>query len=148
MVKKAVRIRCRAHIQELDKKSIVIKDVPYGVTTTQLMESIVKANDQGKIKIKKVTDNTAADVEVVIELAAGISSDITIDALYAFTDCEVSIAPNSCVIIDHKPIFGSVTALLQHSTDYTKELLKKELRDSIGRIARKMALYLFGKNIL
>ncbi len=135
--KKSGRIRCRAHIQEVDKKSIIIKDVPFGITTTQLMESIVKANDQGKIKIKKVTDNTAADVEVLIELAAGISSDITIDALYAFTDCEVSIAPNACVIIEHKPIFGSVTALLQHSTDYTKELLKKELEIRLAELQDK-----------
>lgn len=135
--KKGGRIRCRAHIQELDKKSIVIKDVPYGITTTQLMESIVKANDQGKIKIKKVTDNTAADVEILIELAAGISSDITIDALYAFTDCEVSIAPNACVIIDQKPLFGSVTELLQHSTDYTKELLKKELEIRLAELQEK-----------
>jgi topoisomerase-4 subunit A len=135
--KKGGRIRCRAHIQELDKKSIVIKDVPFGVTTTQLMESIVKANDQGKIKIKKVTDNTAADVEILIELAAGISSDITIDALYAFTDCEVSIAPNACVIIDHKPVFGSVTDLLQHSTDYTKDLLKQELEIRLAELQDK-----------
>jgi len=135
--KKGGRIRCRAHIQELDKKSIVIKDVPFGVTTTQLMESIVKANDQGKIKIKKVTDNTAADVEILIELAAGISSDITIDALYAFTDCEVSIAPNACVIIDHIPVFGSVTDLLHHSTDYTKDLLKQELEIRLAELQDK-----------
>jgi topoisomerase-4 subunit A len=98
--KRGGRIRCRAHIYEVDKKSILIRDVPYGITTTQVMESIVKANDQGKIKIKKVTDNTAAEVEIMVELAAGISSDITIDALYAFTDCEVSIAPNACVIVE------------------------------------------------
>lgn len=135
--KRGGRIRCRAHIQELDKKSLVIRDVPYGVTTTQLMESIVKANDQGKIKIKKVTDNTAAEVEILVELAAGISSDITIDALYAFTDCEVSIAPNACVIVDQKPIFLSVSELLRISADYTKELLRQELQIRLGELHEK-----------
>ncbi len=135
--KRGGRIRCRAHIQEIDKKSIVIRDVPYGVTTTQLMESIVKANDQGKIKIKKVTDNTAAEVEVLVELAAGISSDITIDALYAFTDCEVSIAPNACVIVDQKPLFLTVSELLRISADNTKELLKKELEIRLAELEDK-----------
>src|SRR6476469_1606800 len=99
--KRGGRVKVRAHIEELDKKTLAIKSVPYGVTTTQLMESIVKANDQGKIKIKKVLDHTAADVEIIIELAPGISADITIDALYAFTDCEVSISPNACVIVEN-----------------------------------------------
>ena len=92
-----------------------------------LMDSIVKANDQGKIKIKKVTDNTAADVEIIVDLAPGISPDITIDALYAFTDCEVSISPNACVIVDHKPRFLGVHELLRISVENTRELLKKEL---------------------
>jgi topoisomerase-4 subunit A len=135
--KRGGRIRCRAHIEEVDKKSIAIKDVPFGVTTTQLMESIVKANDQGKIKIKKVTDNTAADVEVLVELAAGISSDITIDALYAFTDCEVSIAPNACVISNQKPLFLSVSELLKTSTDYTKDVLKRELEIRLSELQEK-----------
>ena len=135
--KRGGRIRCRAHIQEVDKKSIVIKDVPYGVTTTQLMESIVKANDQGKIKIKKVTDNTAAEVEILVELAAGISSDITIDALYAFTDCEISIAPNACVIVDQKPLFLTVTELLTISVNHTRELLKKELEIRMSELEEK-----------
>ena len=105
--KRGGKIRVRAIIEEMDKKTLVIKSVPFGVTTTQLMESIVKANDQGKIKIKKVMDHTAADVEIIIELAPGISPDITIDALYAFTDCEVSISPNACVIVkDKTAIFG------------------------------------------
>lgn len=121
------RIRVRANIEELDKKTLVIKSVPYGVTTTQLIDSIVKANDQGKIKIKKVSDNTAAEVEIIVELAAGISPDITIDALYAFTDCEVSISPNACVIIDKKPHFVSVSDLLKHSVEHTKDLLRQEL---------------------
>jgi topoisomerase-4 subunit A len=121
------KVRVRAHIEELDKKTLVIRDVPYAVTTTQLMESIVKANDQGKIKIKKVTDNTAAQVEIQIDLAPGISPDITIDALYAFTDCEVSISPNACVIVDNKPRFMPVTDLLKVSADNSKDLLKREL---------------------
>ncbi len=112
--KRGGKVKVRAHIEELDKKTLVIRDVPYGVTTTQLMESIVKANDQGKIKIKKVTDNTAAEVEIQIDLAPGISPDITIDALYAFTDCEVSISPNACVIVEQKPQFLSVHELLKH----------------------------------
>jgi topoisomerase-4 subunit A len=113
--KRGGRVKVRAHIEELDKKTLVIRSVPYGVTTTQLMESIVKANDQGKIKIKKVTDNTAAAVEVQIDLVAGISADITIDALYKFTDCEVSLSPNACVIADQRPQFLTVQDLLKLS---------------------------------
>lgn len=126
--KRGGRVKVRAHIEELDKKTLVIRSVPYGVTTTQLMESIVKANDQGKIKIKKVTDNTAAAVEVQIDLVAGISADITIDALYKFTDCEVSLSPNACVIADQRPQFLTVQDLLKHSVDHTKSLLEQELR--------------------
>lgn len=135
--KRGGKVRVRAHIEELDKKTLLIKDVPYGVTTTQLMDSIVKANDQGKIKVKKVTDNTAADVEVQIDLAPGISPDITIDALYAFTDCEVSISPNACVIVDNKPQFLTVSDLLRYSADQTKELLKKELEIKLGELMEK-----------
>ena len=91
--KRGGKVKVRAHIEEVDKKTLAIKSVPYGVTTTQLMDSIVKANDQGKIKIKKVTDNTAADVEIQVDLAPGISPDITIDALYEFTDCEYLFLP-------------------------------------------------------
>src|SRR5262245_14928854 len=136
--KRGGKIRVRARIEEVDKKTLAIRDVPYGVTTTALMDSIVKANDQGKIKIKKVTDNTAADVEVLIELAAGISPDITIDALYAFTDCEVSISPNACVIIDQKPSFISVHELLRISTDHTKEMLKRELEIKLDELQEKL----------
>src|SRR2546423_3995827 len=118
------RVKVRAHIEELDKKTLLIKSVPYGVTSTQLMDSIVKANDQGKIKIKKVTDNTAAEVEIQVDLAASISPDITIDALYKFTDCEISISPNACVIVDQKPQFMSVHELMRISTDKTKDLLQ------------------------
>ena len=103
----------RAKIEELDKKNLVIRDVPYGITTTQLIDSIIKANDNGKIKIKKVTDNTAAEVEIAIELAPGISPDITIDALYAFTACEISISPNACVMVKHKPACVGVQELLK-----------------------------------
>jgi topoisomerase-4 subunit A len=131
------KVRVRATIEEVDKKTLVIKSVPFGVTTTQLMESIVKANDQGKIKIKKVMDHTAADVEIIIELAAGISPDITIDALYAFTDCEVSISPNACVIVDQKPQFLSVSDLLKTATELTKDLLKQELEIKLSELQEK-----------
>ena len=110
--KKGGKIRVRAKIEELDKKTLVIRDIPFGTTTTSLIDSIIKANDNGKIKIKKVIDNTAKDVEIQIQLVPGVSPDITIDALYAFTDCEVSISPNACVIIADKPHFISVVDIL------------------------------------
>ena len=135
--KRGGKVRVRARIEEVDKKTLAIRDVPYSVTTTQLMDSIVKANDQGKIKIKKVTDNTAADVEVLIDLAPGISPDITIDALYAFTDCEVSISPNACVIVEQKPTFISIHELLRISTENTKELLKRELEIKLAELQEK-----------
>jgi topoisomerase IV subunit A len=131
------KVRVRAIIEELDKKTLVIRSVPYGVTTTTLMESIVKANDQGKIKIKKVTDATAQHVEIMIELAAGIQSDIAIDALYAFTDCEVSISPNACVIVSQKPQFLGATELLKSSVDNTKDLLQKELEIKLKELEEK-----------
>ncbi|MBL7700720.1 MAG: DNA gyrase/topoisomerase IV subunit A [Ferruginibacter sp.] len=131
------KIRVRAIIEEVDKKTLAIRNVPFGVTTSQLMESIVKANDQGKIKIKKVTDHTAAEVEIIIELAPGISPDITIDALYAFTDCEVSVSPNACVIVEDKPQFLKVSELLKAATDNTKELLKRELEIKLAELYEK-----------
>jgi len=131
------KVRVRANIEEADKKTLIIRSVPYGVTTSQLMESIVKANDQGKIKIKKVTDHTAAAVEIIIELSQGVSPDITIDALYAFTDCEVSISPNACVIVDQKPRFMSVHELLKVSADNTKELLRRELEIKLAELLEK-----------
>ncbi|MEO8819912.1 MAG: DNA gyrase/topoisomerase IV subunit A [Ginsengibacter sp.] len=131
------KVRVRTRIEEVDKKTLVIKDVPYGTTTTQLIESIVKANDNGKIKIKKVTDNTAAEVEITIDLAPGISPDITIDALYAFTDCEVAISPNACVIEGQKPRFPGVIELLKFSGDYTKNLLKQELEIKLRELQEK-----------
>jgi topoisomerase-4 subunit A len=131
------RVKVRAHIEELDKKTLLIKSVPYGVTTSGLMDSIVKANDAGKIKIKKVTDNTAAEVEIQVDLAPGISPDITIDALYKFSDCEVSISPNTCVIIGQRPHFVSVNELLKVSADNTKNLLEKELQIRLGELQEK-----------
>jgi topoisomerase-4 subunit A len=131
------RVKVRSHIEELDKKTLLVKSVPYGTTTTQLIESIVKANDQGKIKVKKVVDNTAAEVEIQVDLAPGISPDITIDALYKFTDCEISISPNTCVIIDHKPHFVNVNDLLRISADNTKNLLQRELEIKLGELQEK-----------
>lgn len=135
--KRGGKVKVRAHIEEVDKKTLAIKSVPYGVTTTQMMESIVKANDQGKIKIKKVTDNTAAEVEIQVDLAPGISPDITIDALYKFTDCEVSISPNACVIVDQRPQFLGVQELLKLSVDKTKDLLEQELKIRLGELQEK-----------
>ncbi|SEW38758.1 topoisomerase-4 subunit A [Chitinophaga sp. YR573] len=135
--KRGGKVRVRAHIEEKDKKTLLVKDVPYGVTTTALMESIVKANDSGKIKIKKVVDNTAKDVEIEVQLAPGISPDITIDALYAFTDCEISVSPNACVIVDDKPRFITVSDLLRYSADFTRELLKRELQIRLAELEDK-----------
>lgn len=135
--KRGGKVRVRAYIEEFDKKTLLIRNVPYGVTTTSLIDSIIKANDQGKIKIKKVTDNTAAEVEIQVDLAPGISPDITIDALYAFTDCEVSISPNACVIVDQKPMFLGVHELLRVSVDKTKDLLKRELEIKLAELQEK-----------
>ncbi len=128
------KLRVRVHIEEVDKKTLAIKDVPYGSTTTQVVDSILKANDTGKIKIKSVTDNTAKDVELLIQLAPGVTTDQTIDALYAFTDCEVSISPNACVIINDKPHFVGVSDLLKHSVAHTKNLLLTELNIKLGEL--------------
>ncbi|MEL6835081.1 MAG: DNA gyrase/topoisomerase IV subunit A [Bacteroidota bacterium] len=125
--KRGGRVKVRCHIEKVDNKNLVIRDLPYGITTTSLIDSIIKANDKGKIKIKRVTDNTAADIEIAIELASGVSPDLTVDALYAFTNCELSISPNACVIIDDKPHFLTVEELLHISTESTKALLKMEL---------------------
>lgn len=121
------KVKVRARIEEEDSKTLLIKEIPYGVTTDSLIDSILKANDKGKIKIKKVVDNTAKDVEIQIQLAPGVSPDVTIDALYAFTDCEISISPNACVIIADKPVFLTVNKILEYNTQQTKELLKREL---------------------
>ena len=126
--KRGGRVKIRATIEKIDSKFIAIRELPYGMTTQTLIDSIIKANDKGKIKIKKVVDNTAAEVELLIELAPGISPDVTIDALYAFTNCELSVSPNACVIIDgDKPHFITVEEILQVNTEQTKELLRQEL---------------------
>lgn len=132
------KIKVRAKIEEQDKKSLIIKDIPFGTTTTGLIESIIKANDKGKIKIKKVVDNTAKDVEIIVDLASGQSPDITIDALYAFTDCEVSVSPNACVIIDEKPHFMPVNEILKINTDQTVALLKQELEIRRNELMEKI----------
>ena len=121
------KVRIRASIDILDKKTLVIKDLPYGTTTTSLIDSIIKANDKGTIKVKHVLDNTAQNVEILVQLSPGQSPAVTTDALYAFTDCEVSVSPNACVILDENPVFLSVNKLLEHSTLRTKALLKQEL---------------------
>lgn len=121
------RVKVRAKIEEKDKKTLLIKEIPFGTTTGNLIDSILKANDKGKIKIKKVIDNTARDVEIEIQLAPGISPDKTIDALYAFTDCELSISPNACIIIKNKPHFLGVNDILEISTHKTVDLLNQEL---------------------
>ncbi len=121
------KIRIRAKIEKIDNKTIVIREIPYGTTTTSLIESVLKAVEQGKIKIKNIVDNTAKEVEILITLPQGVEPEITIDALYAFTDCEISVSPNACVIVDKKPIFTSVDEILRISTLNTKELLRKEL---------------------
>lgn len=122
------KFKIRAHIEKKDKNTLIIKEIPYGTTTSSLIDSILKANDKGKINIKKITDNTARDVEVIIDLASGQSPELTIEALYAFTNCEVSISPNACVIVDDKPMFLSVPDILRRSTAHTKELIRAELK--------------------
>jgi len=121
------RVRVRAKISQLDKTTLLISEIPFSTNTTSLIESIIKANEKGKIKIKKIEDNTAAEVEILILLPPGVSADKTIDALYAFTNCEVSIAPLGCVIENNKPVFIGVSDILRHSTERTVELLRQEL---------------------
>jgi topoisomerase-4 subunit A len=127
-------VKVRAKIEKVDKKELVITEIPFGKTTTSLIESIIKANEKGKIKIRKIDDNTSANVEIVIHLLPGVSPDMTIDALYALTDCECSISPNTCVIVDDKPSFMGVSSILKHSTDRTVELLKTELEIRLGEL--------------
>ena len=127
-------IKVRAKISKIDKRTLAITEIPFTTTTESLKESIVKANDRGKIKIKRVDDNTAEKVEIVIQVSADESSDKTIDALYAFTDCEVSIAPNACVIIDEKPAFMGVSEILRRSADHTKYLLGRELEIKLDEL--------------
>ncbi len=128
------KVRCRARISQLDKNTLVITEIPFGTNTSSLIDSILKANDKGKIKIKKIEDNTAAEVEILVHLPSGISPDKTIDALYAFTSCETSISPLGCVIEDNKPLFIGVNEMLRRSADYTVQLLKAELEIQLAEL--------------
>ncbi len=132
------KIRVRAKITEKDKKTLVITEIPYSTTTGSVIDSVLSANDKGKIKIKKIEDNTAQNVEIVIHLAPGISPDVTIDALYAFTSCEVSISPNTCVIKDDKPQFLSVNDILIENSQNTKNLLKQELEIKLHELQERI----------
>ena len=132
--KRGGKVRVRAKIAQLDKKTLVINEIPFATTTTSLIESIIKANEKGKIKIKKIEDNTAADVEILVHLPPNVSPDTTIDALYAFTNCENSISPLSCTIENNKPVFVGVSEMLKHSTDLTVNLLKKELEIQLNEL--------------
>jgi topoisomerase-4 subunit A len=135
------KIKVRARLEIVDKKTLAIREIPFGTTTTSLIESIVKASEKGKIKVKQVIDNTAKDVEIVIHLQSGQSPEIAMDALYAFTDCEISISPNACVIVDDKPTFLKVNEILKVNTESTVQLLKRELEI---RKAELMEKILFG----
>jgi len=132
--KRGGKVRIRAKISQLDKKTLVINEIPFSTTTQSLIDSILKANDKGKIKIKKIEDNTAAEVEILVHLPPNVSPDKSIDALYAFTNCETSISPLCCTIEDNKPVFLGVSELLKHSTDLTVELLKRELEIQLNEL--------------
>ncbi|OAV66667.1 DNA gyrase subunit A [Bacteroidales bacterium Barb4] len=125
-------VKIRAKINKSDNKTLVISEIPYGKTTSSVIDSILRANDKGKIKIRKVDDNTARDVEILVHLAPGVSPDKTIDALYAFTDCEISVSPNCCVIKDDKPHFLAISDILRNSASLTLELLRTELQIEKG----------------
>ena len=132
--KRGGKVRIRAKISVMDKTTLLISEIPFGTSTTSLIDSILKANDKGKIKIKKIDDNTASKVEILVYIPNGISPDKTIDALYAFTNCEMSISPLTCIIQDNKPVFLGVSDILKTSTDNTVELLKKELKIKLGEL--------------
>ena len=131
-------IKVRAKIEKIDQKTLVIREIPFSKTSETLQDSIVKAIEKGKIKARKVEDLTAAEVEIQVHLAPGVSSDKTIDALYAFTDCEVSISPNCCVIEDNKPQFLTVSDVLRHSVDRTKDLIRQELEIRKGELQEQL----------
>ncbi len=131
-------VRVRAKINKVDNKTLAITEIPYGKTTSSLIDSILKAIEKGKIKVRKVEDNTASEVEILVHLTPGVSSDKTLDALYAFTDCEVSISPNCCVIDDQKPCFLTVTEVLKRSVDHTRELLRQELLIRKGELQESL----------
>ncbi len=132
------KIKVRARMDILDKKTLVVRDIPFSTTTTSLMESIVKASEKGQIKVKQVIDNTAKDVEIQILLQPGQSPEIALDALYAFTDCEISISPNACVIVEDKPKFLPVGEILKYNTNHTLQLLKQELQIRKGELMEKI----------
>jgi len=132
--KRGGRVRIRAKISVMDKTTLLISEIPFGTTTTSLIDSILKANEKGKIKIKKIDDNTASSVEILVYIPNGISPDKTIDALYAFTNCEISISPLTCIIQDNKPVFLGVSDILKISADNTVKLLKKELKIKLGEL--------------
>ena len=136
--KKGGKIRVRSHVEALDKHTLVITSLPYNITSSNLIESIIKANNSGKIKIKSIEDNTAQKVEIIIHLIKGVSPDVTIDALYAFTNCEVSISPNCCIISNDKPEFTSVDSLLKESTNNTVLLLRMELEFDLQVFKKKL----------
>ena len=131
------RVRIRAKIRKVDNKTLIINEIPYGTTTTSLIESVIKANDKAKIKIKKIEDNTSSEAEIIVHLAPGVSPDNTIDALYAFTDCEVSVSPNSSIIDGERPRFMGVTEILKVNTDHTVMLLKLELEIKLDELERQ-----------
>lgn len=131
-------VKVRAKIEKLDNKTLAIREIPFGKTTSSVIDSILKANEKGKIKIRKVDDNTAAEVEILVHLTPGTSSDKAIDALYAFTDCEVSISPNCCVIDDKRPKFLTVSDVLRRSVENTKDLLRKELLIRRGELLESL----------
>ena len=131
-------LKVRAKIEKLDNKTLVIREIPFSKTTTTLIDSILKAIDKGKIKAKRVDDNTAAEVEIQVHLAPGVSSDKTMDALYAFSDCEINISPNYCVIEDNKPCFLTVSDVLRHGVDRTMGLLRKELQIRRGELLEQL----------
>jgi topoisomerase IV subunit A len=135
--KRGGKVRVRARIEEKDSKTVLIKSVPFGITTTSLIDTIIKANDAGKLKVKKITDNTAAEVEIEVQIAPGVSVNQTIDALYAFTSCELGISPNICVIENDQPKFIGATELLKSSVDLTKDLLKLELEIRLKELQDK-----------
>ncbi len=132
------QLKVRAKIEKLDNKTLVIREIPFGKTTTTLIDSILRAIEKGKIKARKVDDNTAAEVEIQVHLAPGVSSDKTLDALYAFSDCEMNISPNCCVIEDDKPQFLTVSDVLRHSVDRTKALIRKELEIRRGELLEQL----------
>ena len=131
-------VKVRAKIEKIDNKTLAITEIPFGKTTRVVIDSILKAFEKGKIKIRKVDDNTAGQANILVHLLPGTSSDKAIDALYAFTDCEVAISPNCCVIQDNKPHFLTVSELLRHSADRTRTLLRRELEIQLGEVREQL----------